>query len=303
MGNAVCGESFSILKKQVDNLHIFGFFPNLCKSWSCTKCRSVKAAQVRNYIQKHFTGDTLYMLTFTMFRSESGETSWKSIAAAWNRLRTAAVRRHGKFSYLRVLEPHKKGGYPHMHVLVDKNISSQYIVKKITAFGFGWNFHCEPITQEVAKNYVSKYLTKGWDNIEAEELRKVTKARIVSVSRGLPPVFYRAPTWEAVKTDVPTDHAKYVHARCIQFLKSKHADTVYSVPKFGGFMIVSDIDIDPHSVFDDTVPYEWDHCPKIDYLYFSGVCQEELFSKDQSQWLTRVPKNLSEKPPHPNWLP
>lgn len=299
MSGAKCGTSFVVLRKKTISGFLFGFFPVLCKSWNCEKCRSVKGAIVRKYIKKHFVNRDLWMLTFTMFRSGPADSSWKNISSAWNRFRLEAVRRHGKFSYIRLLEPHKKGGFPHMHVLVDKPVADSVLIKKLTKWGFGWNFECQRISLTASLGYVTKYLTKGWDNVDADYLRRLTRARIVSVSRDLPPVFYKEACWELLRNSVPDADARFVCSSIITTLHSKGASFIDSAPICGGFVIHSDIDITPDEIFDKQGPYVWDYCERIEFRYLYGVLQTELIDPYTGYLTNRRPLNFSENQDRP----
>lgn len=294
MSGVKCGQHFVVLRKKINSTFLFAFFPILCKSWNCEKCRSIKGAIVRNYIKEHFQGRELWMLTFTLFHTGNPDASWKRISSAWNRFRLAATRKHGKFSYIRILEPHKKGGFPHMHVLVDRPVADQSLVRKITKFGFGWNFESQRISLTSALGYVSKYLTKGWENLNADYLRRLTKARIVSVSRDLPAVFYKEASWELLKNTVPSEHASFICSSIITYLHFEGAGFIDSAPLFGGFVIHSDIDIKPDAVFDRREPYIWDYCSNQQFKYLYGVMQTELLDEKNGCLISRNPLNYSE---------
>ena len=294
MSQSRCGSHFVVLRKKLGSSFLFGFFPVLCKSWACEYCRKLKASLIRNYVKENFKEEDLWMLTFTLFHSGDEAFSWKKIAKGWNLFRTYATKLHGKFSYLRIIEPHKKSGYPHMHVLVNKFVCDQAVLKKLVRWGFGWNFESQRISQKSALGYVTKYLTKGWDNVDAEELRQATKARIVSVSRDLPPLFFKTPSWELCKHSVPSEHAHFIHSVAITQLHFHGASFVDSAPLCGGFVIRSDVEVDPFAIFDSDVPYSWDWCDDHEFYYLYGVCQEELFPEDSFETLTRSPQNYSE---------
>jgi hypothetical protein len=174
-----------------------------------------------------------------------------------------------------------------MNVLVNKNIVDRHILKHLTKWGFGWNFQCEPVSSAGARSYVTKYLTKGWNNIDAEYLRKLTKARIVSASRDLPPIFYHEATWECIKYDVPSEHAHFIHSVCITTLRLDGAQFVESVPTSGGFVIVSDREFDVYELDKCDIPYVWDFAENNDYRYLWGVCQTELFTSGKFTFMNR----------------
>lgn len=276
MSSSLCGRGFLFLKKTVSSGFVFAFVPSLCKAWSCSECRLWKAKIVRSWVKKNLSNRPLWLLTFTMYHSGGEEVAWSSISDAWNRFRTYVNHKYGKFSYLRVLEPHKEGGYPHMHVLVDKNIAHLDIVKKLRSWGFGWNFQSQPIDLQGSQNYVTKYLTKGWENVKADYLRQLTKSRIVSGSRDLPAIFTIDSQWTALQHTIPVEHATYYCSLIIHYCLEHKCKFVDSKPFFGGFMIHSDVEFDPNVLYKQLDPYIWNLCEAEDFHYLYGALQMEL---------------------------
>jgi len=276
MNSCKCGRGFLFLHSKSLSGHVFAFVPSLCKSWSCPTCRSRKASQVRSWVASNLKGRDLWLLTFTMFRYGSPDLSWKKISQGWNRFSTAVRQRYGSFSYLRVLEPHKEGGYPHMHVLVDKNIAHDRIVGRLTDFGFGWNFQSQKIDLSGSISYVTKYLTKGWENTTADYLRQLTKARIVSSSRDLPPIFTVKSHWTTLQSEIPVSHAAYYCSLIIHYCLEHNAKFIQSKPFHGGFCIESDVRFDEQILYKQNDPYIWNLCDTQDFCYLRGALQMEL---------------------------
>jgi hypothetical protein len=275
-----CGSRFIYIKKTVNKKHLFAFVPSRCKSWSCPDCRPIKAKIVRDYIKKNFKGDNTYMLSLTFYHSGNALDSWKKLGKCWNLMRTYCVSRFGKFNYIRIVEPHKNGGWPHLHILIDKFIVDQKVVKKVTEWGFGWNMHNVHVDPVHAANYVSKYLTNKKFDADADVLRVASKCRIVSVSRGMPPIFSSESEWECVKYDVPNNHAEFMHSKIVDELIDKGCVAVYSRPYFGGFIIESDIDVNIDWCDDKMDPYVERRGKGYLYEYMPNGLQLELLFND-----------------------
>lgn len=271
-----CGKTFLYLQKKSLDKHLFAFVPSRCKSWSCPKCRPIKSKIVKNYILENFTGDNLYLLSLTYFHSGTVLDTWKSLGASWNRLRTYVTKQVGKFDYIRIVEPHKKGGWPHIHVLIKGSVISGNILKRITDWGFGWSAHVTRISSESAAFYISKYLSKEWVSVNADVLRVASKSRIVSASRALPPIFTSKGEWDVVQHSAPEGHANFMCNAIISLLKSKGCSYVLSKPFADGFIIESDISIDRNWLDHFFDPYIWEHCDDYRYSYLPFGIQEIL---------------------------
>lgn len=238
-----CGKTFLYIRKHVGSSWFFAFVPARCKSWSCPKCRLIKSKIVRNYIRANFTEENLYFITLTFFRCGTVSDSWSKIGTRWNRLRSYVQKMHGKFSYLRVVEPHKIGGWPHIHVIVKGAVFNTAIMSMITKWGFGWNAHSVRMSGKHASEYMAKYLSKPWPSEYADIIRQSTKTRIVCVSQDLPPIFTGKSEWEVVKFDMRQDDSIPLANTLIHVLHL-HDATVISLHKLGeGFIIESDIPI------------------------------------------------------------
>lgn len=235
-----CGQSYRFMHKTTETGSQVGLIPVLCKSWSCNKCRPQKASQVKAFIRKHFSDGELWMLTFTYHHRGTAENAWKNIGKNLNNMLTYAHKYSGKFNYLRMVEPHKDGLWPHVHMIVDVNIATARFVKNVTSWGFGWNFHCKPIEAFQASNYLSKYLTKPWPPGQAELLRQITRTRIVSASRKLGPIFKTESSWKVVKLSNPWQGVHSLLSATVTDLRKEGA-TKIDVELLGdGFLIESD---------------------------------------------------------------
>lgn len=178
------------------------FIPVRCKSWGCSPCRSIKARIVMDFIKRSFAGQSLFMLTFTDPHRGSALDAWETLGSRWNLFRTWAVKTFGKFQYVRIIEPHKKGGWPHMHVLVNIKMSDPKIRSMLKKWGYGYIFDNMNISVTGAAQYVSGYLTKKWPDGLADRYRRESKTRIVQASQSLGAIFTKKSSWSLVTRKV-----------------------------------------------------------------------------------------------------
>jgi len=170
-------------------------FRGRCKRWECASCRRIKAAQIQAAIQRLWVRKQLWFLTLTFRRSASPLATWHRVGPSWNRLRSYFQRRGLRFSYVRIVEPHKSGGYPHLHVLVDRFLPAQALGKLLVGWGFGWQMRFVRVNSEGAGSYISKYVSKDWPDKHAYTLRREARTRVVSVSRSVGPLAPRSVGW------------------------------------------------------------------------------------------------------------
>jgi hypothetical protein len=272
----ICGKTFLYLKKHIGSRWFFAFLPARCKSWSCPTCRLIKSRIVSQYVRDNFAGEDNYMLTLTFFHSGDLLEAWQKIGECWNRARTYIAKKYGKFDYLRCIEPHADGMWPHMHVLIKGCKIDSEIVKLVVQWGFGWNLHHERISGVDAANYLSKYLSKEWPVGNADLMRIQSKTRIVSVSRGMPALFATESTWEVVKHDIPPDHCLFLCNYLIHLLKESQCQYVLARPLSDGFIIESDIPIYDSLLEENFPPGTWKYCEDSDYSYLPYGLQQEL---------------------------
>lgn len=271
-----CGKKFLYIRKTVETAQIFAFVPSRCKSWSCPSCRPIKANIVRNYVKENFTSDNLYMLTLTFYHSGSPLKTWENLGSCWNRMRTYIAKRYGTFKYLRIVEPHKEGGWPHLHVLIDGFICDKEIVKMVTNWGFGWNMHNERVSIDRAAKYVSKYLSKPWPAGDAHILRVASKCRIVSVSRGMPAVFTNRSDWSVVRYDDVAVNSLFYCNAIIDYLMHRGCQYVLCSPFGGGFIIDSDLSVPDDWLFDNPDPAVWKYCDDFNFTYIPDGLQMQV---------------------------
>ena len=271
-----CGKNYLYLKKKCLNQHLFAFVPSRCKSWSCPKCRPGKSRQVKNYIQENFKSENLYMLTLTFFHTGTALQAWENVGKCWNRMRTFITLNKGPFDYLRIVEPHKKGGWPHLHILIKGCVIDSTILDRVCDWGFGWNAHVVRMGGVVASNYLSHYLNKKWPDTDADVLRVSSKCRIVSVNRGMPAIFTKKSDWDVVKFAMPASHSIFMCSAIVNLLKKNKAAYVLSSPFSDGFVIVSDVDLQDSWLEKFSDPYVWKVCEGFEYEYIPYGLQQEL---------------------------
>lgn len=271
-----CGNHFMYLHKRVPVGHEYIFVPSRCKSWGCEHCRPLKAKIVRNYVKDNFDGDNIRMLTFTLFHSGNPEEAWRQIGDHWNRLRTNVAKQLGKFTYMRVVEPHKDGTWPHLHVLIKGAEKVYKLFEKCVKAGFGWNAHCQSIPPDKAALYVSKYLTKGWPAGQADALRVLSKTRIVSVSRDLPPIFTKKSSWDLISYSQPNDITLGKLNLLIAYCQSQLSTYQLSMPFDDGFKFITDIEIPEYKLAEILDPYIWEYSDGMSYTYAPIGIQQVL---------------------------
>lgn len=206
--SAKCYTHYMHLFKVEGAIHQEIFIPVRCKSWDCLPCRQVKARLVMDFIKRSFASKPLIMLTFTVYHRGKALSAWQSMGSKWNVIRTWMVKKYPGIKYCRVIEPHKKGGWPHMHVLVDQPVSEPAIRSRLESWGFGYIYDQTKFDVQGAAQYLSGYLTKKWPDGLANQFRRLTKTRIVQASQSLGPIFQRVSSWKSVKQKISLEDLK-----------------------------------------------------------------------------------------------
>ena len=243
-----CGQNYRFMYKNEGTGSQVGLIPVLCKSWSCPVCKPKKAQQVKGFIRKHFGTAELWMITLTFYHRGTALNAWKGIGKSLNRLLTYARKYSEKFNYVRIVEPHKDGSWPHVHMLVDKDICSINFVKNVENWGFGWNMHCTPMDGIKGSNYLSKYLTKPWPEGDADLLRQIARTRIVSASRELGPIFKTETTWKVVKLANPSRGIQQLASSVVAEMRKNGATDINYECISEGFIIKSDGFLSPEFI-------------------------------------------------------
>jgi hypothetical protein len=216
------------------------------------------------------------MLSITFFHNGDAIEAWENIGKYCNRMLTYARKYSGNFNYVRVVEPHADGEWPHIHLVVDKPIDDVRFVKKITDWGFGWNFHSKPMTGIGAARYVSKYLTKDWPSGNADLYRVMTKTRIVTSSRSLGPIFKTHSSWRLVTFDHPKEQLEFIQAAMISELRKNGATYVSMSPLLSGFTCESEVRCSSDFIDKCLEPWIWKYGSDGKYDYLPYGVQEEL---------------------------
>jgi hypothetical protein len=201
-----CESSFIGIKRKSFGKVEYRVFPTRCNSWDCPDCAKTKAKKYRERMRPLFDGRSLWMYTFTYYHSKPPLEVWSEYSAAWNRFRTAAAKRYGRFAYARVLEHHHKSPYPHLHIIADKEFGAVWLAAELKSAGFGYQAKCKPITSEGAITYVTKYLTKVWTDEGCKEIRRGLRLRIVSFGGGALCCRSSGGDWEIVSRNCERDN-------------------------------------------------------------------------------------------------
>ena len=278
MDTTSCGKRFLYLTKFINKQHVFAFIPARCKSWSCSSCRRIKARVVQSFIKKNFVDEPLWLLSLTYFHKDTPELAWKGIGKTVNRLLTYAHKMNGEFKYVRIVEPHADGSWPHVHILVNKPIATTSFVKLVTSWGFGWSFHSKQISCNAGAVYLSKYLSKEWPAGTADLLRTITKTRIVSASRCLGAIFKKESEWDCIRYDEPSEHTKFYYNSIVNYLKSKGALYIISKKCCSGFIIKSDIYVSIDQISNIDEPYIWIASDTYDYEWYPDGLQQDFLN-------------------------
>ena len=175
-----CERFFLGVKHEDGEAIRYRVFHARCHSWSCPVCAKIKARQYKERMQPLFESRQLFMYTLTYFHAKLPIEVWSELSIAWNRFRTAATKRFGSFSYVRVLEHHHKSPYPHLHIIADKEFPATWLNKELLSAGFGYQAKVVKVTSVGAAFYISKYLTKPWTDEACKEMRKNLRLRIIS---------------------------------------------------------------------------------------------------------------------------
>lgn len=271
-----CGKHFLYLHRKNVEGHEYIFTPSRCKSWGCPHCRPLKAKIVAAYIKENFKGEDVRMVSLTVFHSGDPAAAWRGIGDYWNRLRTNVSKKHGKFTYIRIIEPHKDGLWPHMHILIKGPKVVYDMLDKCVSSGFGWQAHCKAVPASEAAVYVSKYLTKEWPTGDADALRVLSKTRIVCVSRDLPALFTKKSNWDLIEYGQPGKEALYRLNLLIAYCESHKSIYCLSSPFDDGFRLQTNIEIPAFKLEEILTPYIWDYTDGMNYTFAPMGIQQSL---------------------------
>lgn len=157
-----------------------------CKSWVCSGCSRMKAAALGRKAMRGFEGQTVRLLTLTIEPQATIEQGLELINTGFNRLMTRIRRKYPRIMYLKVLEFQKKTQSPHFHLLVNRYIPQAWLAQNAAECGLGRICDIRATSPGGARQYVLKYLKKGFSDEEALEALLSRKGRRFSFSRGFP---------------------------------------------------------------------------------------------------------------------
>lgn len=180
----VCGSKWLPVGRVDDDGHKAAVIRLRCRSWSCPYCSRKKARRFAAATAEYLRGKRLRLLTLTMDRRHSLSASWREIGPAWNRLLTLMRRDFGRVSFVRVVEPQPRSGFPHYHILVDKFIPARWLKRYLVSCGFGKIFDIQGIQGNQSRKYISKYLRKPWPVNDGSDFAIIAGVRRISGSRG-----------------------------------------------------------------------------------------------------------------------
>jgi hypothetical protein len=230
--------------------------PIKCGKWDCPDCRKEKAAKYRKRMSKLYDGRKLYYMTFTYYHDITPDKAWATYNTAWNRFRTYISKQVGKFNYVRVLESHKSSPYPHLHVICDIYVPAVVFAMAAKRAGFGYQLDCQAITTEGAMKYVTKYLTKEWQNEEGSRLRKMHNCRIVSFSRGLLDPLTRKGEWDVLLVGASLSQCVEAIRDSIEWNREKYPEQE-DVKEFDDYYEVSVVFFDRPEIKDYSEKEDW----------------------------------------------
>jgi len=114
------------------------------------------------------------LLTLTFKQDRDPFYYWKNVSYFFNKHFMQKLRRHykgKKFSYFRVIEPHRKNPYPHIHVIIDLPYIPDFceFFAKFWSHGTSNNQDIKFIRNfEEVREYVMKYVMKGYIRVEED---------------------------------------------------------------------------------------------------------------------------------------
>ena len=180
-----CG-NFSVVGPLKGQPGKFGHKALFCQSYRCKRCRNPKLKKVRARIAEIATKHKLTrMATLTLDPSKikKGETTDRYLRECWREMRVSLARKFGKsIPFFGVLEFHKSG-IAHLHLLVGKYISQNWLSRAWKAIGGGKIVDIRWVDVHRVSAYLSVYLVGDKVSKTLELLPK--RARIFTTSRSI----------------------------------------------------------------------------------------------------------------------
>jgi hypothetical protein len=156
--NKFCGK-WSVKGRINDQTH---FVKLGCKRWACPDCGPKRARLLKNAIITKATEKGLNrFITLTLNpKACSAEESAPYIRECWRKFRTYLKREYGvTVSFISVVELHKSG-YAHLHILVNRYISHNWLKSNWESVGGGQMVWIKYVDCHRIAGYLAKYLTK-----------------------------------------------------------------------------------------------------------------------------------------------
>lgn len=275
---AVCGTRFAYIEQDTSFGKRRALVRIRCKSWNCPVCRRWKTARVIDKLKEIYQRKQLYLLTLTVRRVCSAQHSYAFAAHSWNRVASYIRRRAPGTGFFRVAEGHRRDGFCHLHIIMDRWIFDGHFFDLAHRAGFGRIAHVVRIDTEGAGKYLAKYLCKDRPPAMVEALKNGRRTRIVVVSRCFGAIYPKNGGW---KLRYITRHPFFVCQSLALFTNLANRDTnrVYRL-KIGKNKIVSEPD--PGEIQDGKLrtavkrvllPY-WN----VTVLVWSWISQTSLFA-------------------------
>ncbi|HYQ86144.1 MAG TPA: hypothetical protein VES59_02770 [Bacteroidota bacterium] len=133
-----------------------------CQTYSCPTCGKKKVQRLRSaIIEKAIEMKLQRLLTLTLDPNKvEPESSIGYLRSTWGKFRTYLKRKFQKpVDFIAVVEL-QKSGMAHLHILVDRYISQEWISETWQKIGGGKIVHIQYVDLHRVAGYLTKYLTK-----------------------------------------------------------------------------------------------------------------------------------------------
>lgn len=126
--------------------------------------RTARAERIIKETRRRVTRRQLLHPTVHLYRRLAN----RYLSSVWNKWRTAAMRKFGKFSYIRLSEHHQDGIHPHIHCMVSSYIPWEYVRRTWDSYGGGEQVYVRYCGDADGNDkirrvsaYVAKYVSKA----------------------------------------------------------------------------------------------------------------------------------------------
>lgn len=135
-----------------------------CNCWKCPFCRVEKVCKLRsNIVEMAERYNLKWMITLTIDPKKGDNRGYNEYTKkVWRKFTRRLRERCMELQYIWFLEYHKvKNPYPHLHILLNKEISQEWVQARWEKCGGGWNVDVRELNgTEHAAKYVCKYISK-----------------------------------------------------------------------------------------------------------------------------------------------